>query len=102
MISRRKVTARVCEVNQKTGQVTLIGNGFVNAKIGAGAVVYHEYLTGECLVGHLVVKAVGTGSASAIIADPLMLKQIRVGDRVVCQWSEAARIRTHTGHRDQA
>ena len=82
---RQQVSAEVRHVNQKTGQVSLVGKGFDQDKIGAGAVVYHEYLTGERMVGHLVVKNVANGQASAVVTDRSMLKAIHVGDRVVCR-----------------
>ena len=83
--SRRKVVAKVVSINLKAGTVTFKGAGFGADKVDASAVVYHEYLTGERLVGHLIVNRASNGTASASVENRSMLNQIRVGDRVVCR-----------------
>lgn len=76
--------AEVVSVNHRNGQVQIrvVGGGQIEP--GASVVVYHEYLTGERLVGHLVVRSSQGSHAVALVTDRSTLKDIHAGDRAVC------------------
>ncbi len=76
--------AEVVSVNHRNGQVQLRAIGGGTIEPGASVVVYHEYLTGERLVGHLVVRTSGSGYATATVTDRSTLREIHAGDRAMC------------------
>ncbi len=77
-------TAKVVSVNHRNGQVHLRAVGPGKFKSGASVVVYHEYLTGQRLVAHLVVKSTRGNRAVATATDHATLKEIHAGDRATC------------------
>lgn len=77
-------SAEVVSVNHRNGQVQLRAIGGGTIEPGTSVVVYHEYLTGERLVGHLVVRTSGSGYATATVTDRSTLREIHAGDRATC------------------
>lgn len=77
-----KVQATVVGVNHRTGKIALrSGQPF---RVGSSVTVYHSYLTGERLVGHLLIESVNGAQAVAVTTDRSAMDHIETGDRAVC------------------
>jgi hypothetical protein len=81
-VTREKVAATVVGVDHRSGRIYLRSGRHLS--IGTSVTVYHEYLTGERLIGHLLVKEVNGYQATAVVTDKSSLAKIQAGDRAVC------------------
>ncbi|WP_182867500.1 hypothetical protein [Stieleria mannarensis] len=80
--ARKNVIATVVGVDQKSGRVILRSGQAMRP--GASVTVYHQYLTGERLVAHLLINSVNGSQSVATVTDPSSLTKIHTGDRAVC------------------
>ncbi|MCD0459316.1 hypothetical protein [Roseiconus lacunae] len=78
----QKSQAIVVGVDHRTGKVALRSGQPM--RVGASVTVYHSYLTGERLVGHLLIQSVKGAQAVAVATDRAGLEHIESGDRAVC------------------
>lgn len=76
------VHAQITDVEYSTGRIILTSRSQI--AVGSSVTVYHDYLTGEQLVAHLIVKHSDGRTAVAVATDRAGLKSIRQGDRAVC------------------
>ena len=81
-IQRKKVIADVISVDHRSGLVILRSGQAMRP--GSSVTVYHQYLTGERLVAHLLIKSVNGSQATAMVTDAAQLSKIHSGDRAVC------------------
>ncbi|QDV43774.1 hypothetical protein Enr13x_36320 [Stieleria neptunia] len=81
-VQRKNVVATVVGVDQRTGRVILRSGQ--EMRPGASVTVYHQYLTGERLVAHLLINSVNGNQSVATVTDPGSLTKIHNGDRAVC------------------
>lgn len=81
-IARKKVVATVVGVDQKSGRVILRSGQ--ELRPGASVTVYHQFLTGERLVAHMLIDNVNGSQATAMVTDPVSLMKIHTGDRAIC------------------
>ena len=81
-VQRTNVVATVVGVEQRTGRVILRSGQ--EMRPGASVTVYHQYLTGERLVAHLLINSVNGNQSIATVTDPTSLTKIHTGDRAVC------------------
>lgn len=81
-IGRKQVAATVVGVDQRTGRVILRSGQPMRPD--ASVTVYHDYLTGERLIAHLLIKTVNGNQAVAVATDQVGLIKIETGDRAVC------------------
>ena len=81
-IQQKKVVATVVGVDQRSGRVILRSGQPMRP--GASVTVYHQYLTGEQLVAHLLIDSVNGNQAIAKVTDTAGLTKIHSGDRADC------------------
>ncbi|PAY20273.1 hypothetical protein CKO51_06385 [Rhodopirellula sp. SM50] len=81
-VQRKNAVATVVRVDQRTGRVILRSGQ--EMRPGASVTVYHQYLTGERLVAHLLINSVNGNQSIATVTDPTSLDKIHSGDRAVC------------------
>ncbi|MCS7469161.1 hypothetical protein NZK35_21115 [Stieleria sp. ICT_E10.1] len=81
-VQRKNVVATVVGVDQRNGRVILRSGQ--EMRPGASVTVYHQYLTGERLVAHLLINSVNGNQSVATVTDPASLTKIHSGDRAVC------------------
>lgn len=80
--ARQKIVATVVGINHRTGTVMLRSGQPLRP--GSSVTVYHQYLTGERLVAHLLIQSVNGGQAVARATDRSGLMKIETGDRAIC------------------
>ncbi|WP_147867332.1 hypothetical protein [Stieleria maiorica] len=80
--ARKNVVATVVGVDQKSGRVILRSGQAMRP--GSSVTVYHQYLTGERLVAHLLINSVNGNQSVATVTDAASLAKIHTGDRAVC------------------
>ncbi|PNY36042.1 hypothetical protein C2E31_15100 [Rhodopirellula baltica] len=81
-VSPKQSQALVVGVDHRTGKVALRSGQPL--RVGASVTVYHSYLTGERLVGHLLIQSVRGSQAVAVATDRSGLEHMESGDRAVC------------------
>lgn len=80
--AKKQVLATIVGVNHRTGRVMLRSGQPLRP--GASVTVYHDYLTGERLIAHLLIESVDGAQAVARATDRSGLLRIQSGDRAVC------------------
>ncbi|MCA9140295.1 MAG: hypothetical protein KDB00_26170 [Planctomycetales bacterium] len=81
-VPQKQVVATVIGVDQRTGRVILRSGQAMRPD--ASVTVYHQYLTGERLIAHLLIKSVNGNVWVAVATDEVGLIKIEAGDRAVC------------------
>ena len=81
---RQPLEGTVVAVNYRTGEVEIRANGRSRIRDNASVTIYRDFLTGERLIAHLLVRQSQGSSAKAVVTDPAMLRLVRQGDRAVC------------------
>ena len=81
---RRPLEGSVTGVNYRTGEVEIRVDGRGPIRQNASVTIYRDFLTGERLIAHLLVRRTHGSSAMAVVTDPSMLRLVRQGDRAVC------------------
>lgn len=81
---RRSLEGTVAGVNYRTGEVEIRVDSRARIRDNSSVTVYRDFLTGERLIAHLLVRQSQGSSAKAVVTDPSMLRLVRQGDRAVC------------------